>query len=354
DAVVVPPYDAGRPYEEESDLPADRFLDLELSWLAFNERVLELAEDPDQPLLERVRHCAIFATNLDEFFMVRVAGLKRRLAAGVAMPGAAGMMPREQLSAIWDRTRTLMSRHAALFRDRLQPALAEQGIEILQWDGLDPAEQERLHTLFRERVFPVLTPLAVDPAHPFPYISGLSLNLAVVVRDPETGSERFARVKVPQILPRFIPLESEGNARRFVLLEGVIAAHLAQLFPGMEIVQHHTFRVTRNEDLEVEEDDADSLLKALERELMRRRFGPPRAPGLSVIADRARAAPKPPAFVPQTHPDLDDGDGPIDVFSAVRRHDVLLHHPYEPFSTSVQRFIEQAAADPQVLAIKQT
>jgi polyphosphate kinase len=379
---IEPPYDVS-----EGDLPGDRFLDRELSWLHFNTRVLELAEDRRIPLLERVRFLAIFAANLDEFFMVRVAGLKRRMAAGVAVRAASGLLPREVLHAIWARTRELMVRHADCFHDQIHPELAKEQIEILRWAELDADAQGRMHELFGARVFPVLTPLAVDPAHPFPYISGLSLNLAVMVRNPRTGTEHFARVKVPQILPRFVPVE----AQRFVPLEDVIAAHLDQLFPGMEILQHHTFRVTRNEDLEVEEDDAENLLQALERELMRRRFGPPvrleveasidphvlalliselgvspeevcrltgplDLTGLSAIADLDRADLKYPAFVPATHRDLAEMESahPPDVFAAIRQHEVLLHHPYDSFSTSVQRFVEQAAADPQVLAIKQT
>ncbi len=379
---VEPPYDV-----RADDLPEGRFLDRELSWLRFNTRVLELAEDPNLPLLERVRFLAIFATNLDEFFMVRVAGLKRRMAAGVAVRAASGMLPREVLEAIWARTKELMTRHADCFHSQVVPLLAKEGVEILRWDELEESHKERLHKLFSDRVFPVLTPLAVDPAHPFPYISGLSLNLAVVVMNPQTQTEHFARVKVPPILPRFVPVEEQ----RFVPLEDVIAAHLDQLFPGMQVLQQHTFRVTRNEDLEVEEDDAENLLQALERELLRRRFGPPvrlevvedidphvlellvselgvneaevvrlsgplDLSGVHAIADLDRAELKFPAFVPATHRDLADVESahPPDVFAAVRQKEVLLHHPYDSFSTSVQRFIEQAAADPNVLAIKQT
>ena len=267
---VDPPYDPDEvpfaPGEFE-----DRFLDRELSWLRFNQRVLELAEDDRLPLLERARFLAIFASNLDEFFMVRVAGLKRRIAAGVAVRAASGMMPREVLEQIWTTTADLVARHAAVFRDDIIPALAKEGIELVRWDDLDREEQKACKRLFKERVFPVLTPLAVDPAHPFPYISGLSLNLAVLVRNPKTDKEHFARVKVPPIFSRFVPL---GN-QRFVPLEDVIGEHLKRLFPGMEVLSVNTFRVTRNEDLEVEEDDAENLLKALEKELLRRRFGPP-------------------------------------------------------------------------------
>jgi polyphosphate kinase len=387
------PFDVEPPYQPDEAAVAavaaydNRFLDRELSWLRFNQRVLELAEDSTLPLLERVRFSAIFANNLDEFFMVRVAGLKRRIAADLAVRAASGMMPREALERIWATTRDLMDRHARLFREQLVPALSKEGIDLVRWDELDREEQKFCKRLFKERVFPVLTPLAVDPAHPFPYISGLSLNLAVLVRNPKTGKEHFARVKVPPIFSRFVPL---GN-QRFVPLEDVIGEHLKRLFPGMEVLEVHTFRVTRNEDLEVEEDDAENLLKALEKELLRRRFGPPVrlevedsiAPqvlelliselgistdevfrvtgpldlvGLHGIADLPREDLKFPAFVPTTHPQLAEVESaaPVDVFKATSRYDVLLHHPYDSFATSVQRFLEQAAADPHVLAIKQT
>ena len=383
---VDPPYDPDdvefAPGEFE-----DRFLDRELSWLRFNQRVLELAEDDTIPLLERTRFLAIFTSNLDEFFMVRVAGLKRRIAAGVAVRAASGLMPREVLDQIWDKAADLMSRHARVFSEEIIPALKQEHIELVRWDALDREEQKLCKRLFKERIFPVLTPLAVDPAHPFPYISGLSLNLAVLVRNPKTGKEHFARVKVPPIFNRFVPL---GN-QRFVPLEDVIGEHLKRLFPGMEVLSVNTFRVTRNEDLEVEEDDAENLLAALEKELLRRRFGPPvrleveehmddhvlelltselgvsqaevfRLPGpldltgLHDIADLDRAELKYPTFIPVTHPRLApvESASPVDVFEALQRSDVLLHHPYDSFSTSVQRFIEQAAADPHVLAIKQT
>ncbi|GHF18581.1 polyphosphate kinase [Streptomyces morookaense] len=372
---------------EEDPLPEGRFLDRERSWLAFNERVLELAEDPATPLLERANFLAIFASNLDEFFMVRVAGLKRRIATGVATRSASGLQPREVLELIWTRSRELMARHAACFQQDVAPELAEQGIHLIRWPELTEKEQERLFTLFRQQIFPVLTPLAVDPAHPFPYISGLSLNLAVVVRNPVSGHEHFARVKVPPLLSRFL----EASPQRYVPLEDVIAAHLEELFPGMEVLAHHMFRVTRNEDLEVEEDDAENLLQALEKELMRRRFGPPvrleveetidpyvldllvrelkisdaevyPLPGpldltaLFGIAALDRPELKYPKFVGGTHRDLAqvESASPPDIFAALRERDVLLHHPYDSFSTSVQAFLEQAAADPDVLAIKQT
>ena len=272
-----------------SRCPTDRFLDRELSWLAFNQRVLELAEDEDIPLLERVRFLAIFASNLDEFFMVRVAGLKRRIATGIAVTAASGLSPRQVLEAISEEAHKLTARHAAVFAEQVQPALAHEGITLVRWDELGESEQDRLRKFFRRQIFPVLTPLAVDPAHPFPYISGLSLNLAVVVTNPATGKEHFARVKVPPLLPRFIAVDASGRPSApdvqaaspekgpmsFVPVEDVISEHLEQLFPGMVVQEHHTFRVTRNEDVEVEEDDAENLLKAMEKELLRRRFGPP-------------------------------------------------------------------------------
>jgi polyphosphate kinase len=388
-SIATPPVDAP---DGASDLPADRFLDRELSWLAFNDRVLQLAEDERQPLLERVRFLAIFASNLDEFFMVRVAGLKRRIATGLAVTAASGLEPREVLQAISVRAHELMSRHALAFAKSVQPALEECGITLVRWDELEEDEQARLHLFFRDNVFPVLTPLAVDPAHPFPYISGLSLNLAVVVRNPTTDKEHFARVKVPPLLPRQVEVQAEGASARFVPLEEIIAVHLDQLFPGMEVLQHHTFRVTRNEDLEVEEDDAENLLQALEKELLRRRFGPPvrlevaenvdphvrtllvrelgvaeaevyELPepldlrGLNLVADVDRHELHYPTYVPRTHRQLTDGREtakPSDAFAAIRARDVLLHHPYDSFSTSVQAFLEQAADDPHVLAIKQT
>ncbi len=381
-------FDVEPPYEPpDDDLPDGRFLDREISWLRFNARVLELAADADLPLLERTRFLAIFASNLDEFFMVRVAGLKRRLAAGVAVPAASGMMPREVLESIWRESRELMRRHGELFRADVMNSLDAHGIALLRWGDLGVEEQKKMQELFTDRIFPVLTPLAVDPAHPFPYISGLSLNLAVTIRNPDTGKEHFARVKVPPIFTRFVALGDQ----RFVPLEDVIAAHLDQLFPGMEVLQHHTFRVTRNEDLEVEEDDAENLLKALEKELQRRRFGSPvrleveesidahvldllvseldvspaevfhlpgplDLTGLHGIADLDRPELKYAAFVPYTHTHLAEVESasPVDMFSALARRDVLVHHPYDSFATSVQRFIEQAAADPHVLAIKQT
>jgi polyphosphate kinase len=371
---------------DREPLPDNRFLDRELSWLAFNNRVLELAEDTNIPLLERTRDLAVVANNLDEFFMVRVAGLKRRIATGLAVRAASGMQPREVLDAISTTAHEQMERHAKVFSSEIQPALCAEGIEIVRWEDLGREQRSRLSTLFADRIFPVLTPLAVDPAHPFPYISGLSLNLAVVVRNPQTGQEHFARVKVPPLLARFTDV---GDAH-FVPLEDVIAAHLEELFPGMEVLQHHTFRVTRNEDLDIDEDEAENLLQALERELMRRRFGPavrleveesmdPHVlelltselgvdtgdvyalpgpldlTGLNAIADLDRPTLSFRRFVPGTHPDLADVEaGNRSIFNAIRQRDILVHHPYDSFATSVQLFIEQAAADPLVLAIKQT
>nr|WP_059005828.1 RNA degradosome polyphosphate kinase [Streptomyces specialis] len=371
----------------EPELFTDRFLDRERSWLAFNERVLELAEDPATPLLERTNFLSIFASNLDEFFMVRVAGLKRRIATGVATRSVTGQAPREVLETIWARAREQMTRHAACYQKTVAPELAERGIHLLRWPDLSEQEQIELFSLFRKKIFPVLTPLAVDPAHPFPYISGLSLNLAVVVRNPASGHKHFARVKVPPLLSRFL----EASPHRYVPVEDVIAAHLEELFRGMEVLAHHVFRVTRNEDLEVEEDDTENLLQALEKELLRRRFGPPvrleveesiddevldllvrelkirreevfclpgplDLTGLKAIAALDRPELKYPKFVAGTHRDLAEVESASapDIFAALRARDVLLHHPYDSFSTSVQAFLEQAAADPDVLAIKQT
>ena len=370
------------------ELPEGRYSDRELSWLAFNERVLDLARDTERiPLLERAKFLAIFSSNLDEFFMVRVAGLKRRIDAGVAVPSVAGMLPRELHDAILARTHDLVSEQSRVFAEEVRPGLVDEGIEILRWAELSDDEKGRMRTLFSERIFPILTPLAVDPSHPFPYIRGLSINLAVMLANPITGAEQFARVKVPSVLPRLVNL-GEG---RFLPLEEIISRHLDQLFTGMHVLQHTTFRVTRNEDLEVE-DDAENLLFALEKELLRRKVGRPpvrlevqddisaemlelltreldirdkevfRLPapldltGLFSLADVDRDDLSYPNFLPITHPHLAEVETarPADMFAAIRRRDVLVHHPYDSFATSVQRFIEQAAQDPQVLAIKQT
>jgi polyphosphate kinase len=364
---------------------ASRFLNRELSWLDFNERVLQLAQDPETPLLERAKFVAIFANNLDEFFMVRVAGLMRRQETGLGVRSPDGLSSSQQLALVRERARTLSHEHARTFLDDVRPALAAAGMAFVGWDDLSGAEQMRLHGWFRERVFPVLTPLAVDIAHPFPYISGLSLILAVLVRDQESGLERFARVKVPDNVSRFVPVE-DG---RFLPVEELIGVHLQQLFPGLEVLGHHPFRVTRNAEVEVDEDRDEDLLQALERELARRRFGPvvrlevgedvdphvldllvreldvteddvvplPGLLGLTSLFELAsldRPELKDEPFVPRTQPDLAEGEQAADVFAVLRDHDVLVHHPYDSFSTSVQRFIEQAAADPHVLAIKQT
>ncbi|MCW6009143.1 RNA degradosome polyphosphate kinase [Micromonospora sp. CPCC 205371] len=376
--------------EEADVLPEDRFLNRELSWLDFNARVLALAEDPDTPLLERAKFLAIFASNLDEFYMVRVAGLKRRLQAGLPVRGGDQLPLRTQLEMIGERTAHLLSRHAACFADEVMPKLAAEDIQFVRWHELEVVEQERLRIYFREVVFPVLTPLAVDVAHPFPYISSRSLNLAVSVRDPDGGPELFARVKVPNNVPRFVVVESSGRRYRFLPIEELISNHLSQLFSGMQVVECHLFRVTRNADFEVDEDRDEDLLQALERELAQRRFGPPvrlevassisdqmldklvheldmdshdvlRVPGLldlsslwQVYGEVDRPTLKERPFVPATHPRFVEGEVPRSVFATLRDGDVLVHHPYHSFSTSVQRFIEQAAADPNVLAIKQT
>ncbi|MFI6072824.1 RNA degradosome polyphosphate kinase [Actinoplanes sp. NPDC051343] len=373
------------------EMPEDRFLNRELSWLDFNARVLALAEDPETPLLERAKFLAIFAGNLDEFYMVRVAGLKRRLSAGLPMRGGDRVSLRGQLEMITERAADLVTRHAACFTDEVRPKLSAEGIELVRWGELDAPERERLRTYFREQVFPVLTPLAVDPAHPFPYISSRSLNLAVALRDPEgAGTELFARIKVPNNVPRFVTVQNDSRGVRFLPVEELIAVHLDQLFSGMQILEWHLFRVTRNAELEVDEDRDEDLLQALERELAQRRFGPPvrlevaasisdhvldllvreldmhsedvlRVPGLldlsalwQVFSECDRDDLKDRPFVPATHPQLADGEVPRSVFNRLRESDILVHHPYHSFSTSVQRFIEQAAADPQVLAIKQT
>jgi polyphosphate kinase len=387
--------DVGPAVPAADELPKDRYLNRELSWLDFNARVLTLAEDPRTPLLERAKFLAIFASNLDEFYMVRVAGLKRRQQTGLAVRGTDGLFPREQLQRIAERAAALVARHARCFAQDVQPALEAENIRIVRWAELDVPERERMRAYFREHVFPVLTPLAVDPAHPFPYISGLSLNLAVVVRDPDGGPELFARVKVPNNVPRFVSVQrkrtdEKGEPICFLPVEDLIAAHLGQLFSGMQVVEHHLFRVTRNADFELDEDRDEDLLQALERELARRRFGPAvrlevaasisdhvlellereldmdahdvmRVPALldlsslwQVYGDTDRPDLKDRPFVPATHPKFAEGEVPRSVFARLREGDILVHHPYHSFSTSVQRFVEQAAADPNVLAIKQT
>jgi polyphosphate kinase len=374
--------------DSQPDLPADRFLDRELSWLDFNQRVLELAEDESIPLLERVHYLSIFASNLDEFFMVRVASLKRRVATGIAVQSASGNSPQEILLQISNKAKKLQTRHAELFKNQIEPALEGHGIKVVRISTLNETQKDKLHDYFASQVFPVLTPLAVDPAHPFPYISGLSLNLAVVLQNPTNQTEHFARVKVPPLLPRFVPVEGEPNT--YVPLENLMGEFLGELFTGMTVAQHHTFRVTRNEDLEVDEDEGENLLIQLEKELLRRRFGPPVrlevaediAPKvldllmreLDIEKQDVHLLPEPLdlrnlssiAFLPikalhfekhqvTTNRYLEaEEDEAADIFASLREREVLVHHPYESFATSVQAFLEQAAADPHVLAIKQT
>ena len=372
-------------------LPIDRFLDRELSWLAFNQRVLELAEDPGLPPLERANFLAIFASNLDEFFMVRVAGLKRRIVTGLAVPTNIGTSPEDTLADISEEAHRLQLRHADAWSRLVAPSLAEAGVEFVSFASLGDDERSRLSDYFHDQVFPVLMPLAVDPAHPFPYISGLSLNLAIRIRNARTGRQEFARLKVPPMLPRFVEISREGERVRYLALEDLIANHLGDLFPGMEVLDHHAFRLTRNEDMVIEEDETENLIQALEAELMRRRFGPPirlevtedmdeltlklliselditeqevyRIPGpldlrgLFGLSRLNRPELKYKPHLPTTAIAFQPGDNNerSDIFSAIRTGDVLVHHPYESFATSVQAFLDQAAKDPQVLAIKQT
>lgn len=379
-------------WSDDGSMPEDRFLDRELSWLAFNQRVLELAEDDALPILERANFLAIFASNLDEFFMVRVAGLKRRIATNLAVPTNVGRAPLDVLADIGAKAHELQERHARVFREQVKPALDEAGVHIEGWRDLEQADRDRIDEIFSTQIFPVLMPLAVDPAHPFPYISGLSLNLSIRVRNPKTQKVEFARLKMPQNLARFVRLPDDGSGRlRFIPLEDLISNHLDELFPGMEILEHHEFRVTRNEDVEIEEDETESIIQALEKELLRRRFGPPirleisddmdevtlgllmqelditeqevyRLPapldlgGLFELQRIDRPVLKYPRRVPTTSVSLlpSDPTEKPDVFASISRGDILLHHPYESFATSVQTFLEQAATDPNVLAIKQT
>ncbi|RSX55169.1 polyphosphate kinase [Bifidobacterium dolichotidis] len=383
--------------EGEQPLPADRFFDRELSWLKFNKRVLELAQDEEIPVIERASFAAIFANNLDEFFMVRVAGLKRRIDSGIAVPSASGLSPRQQMRAISEQAHRLQEEHAHYVVEHILPDLAKEQIVLLGWDKLTVAEQERLSRYYRQQVFPVLTPLAVDPAHPFPYISGHAINLAVLVENPTSGKSHFARVKIPDNLSRLVPVDdmTEDDASEvrygFITMENLIIAHLESLFPGMIIKEARSFRVTRNEDIDVEEDDAENLLNAIEKELLRRRFGPPirleisdemspflsqlLADQLGVTSDEVYRLPAPldatvlfelgsidrpdlkfRPFVPTTNRQIAEVETSRaqDIFAAIRERDILLHHPYDSFSTSVQAFLAQAAADPKVLAIKQT
>lgn len=370
--------------------PRGRLIDRELTWLAFNQRVLELAEDPATPLLERCRFLAIFSSNLDDFYMIRVATLKRKLESGVTKVNTAGYTPNQLMTEISQKTQELLQRQSRAFHEVILPELAKYKIEIATWASLDDAERAAVNKVFHTKIFPVLTPLAVDPSHPFPYISGLSLNLAVVVTNPETQEDLFARVKVPSNLPRFVETGKEGS-RRFVPMEEVIIANLSELFQGMTVKDHYTFRLTRNADLELEEEESEDLLASMEQELLRRKFGPPvrlevdrdiepellrtlmdelnvkeedisryKEPldltGLNQIADIDMPELRFPPFRSQVPPDLRDidSDSTDEFFDAIRRREVILHHPYESFTASVVRFLESAATDPHVLAIKQT
>jgi len=364
-----------------------RFSNREVSRLDFGARLLDLAEDPRVPLLERVKFMAIFSELLDEFFQVRVAGLEDQVAAGVRTRSVDGLRPGEQLKVIRARVEELMGRQDRIFLDQLVPALSAAGVRLSSWSSLDDDDRSYLVEVFHRQIFPVLTPLAVDPGHPFPYISNLSMNLVVEVGDPVTAERRIARVKIPSVLPRFVVMP---DGERFVPLEQVIAAHLDTLFPGMTIGEHQTFRVTRNADLALEEDEADDLLVAVEMELRRRRFG--RAVRLEIASGASGAvrelltaelevspdgvytvdAPiglgglwavyaldRPDlheeTWTPMTPPPLATaGNEPTDLFAVLRERDVLVHHPYDSFATSVEAFVAQAAEDPQVLGIKQT
>ena len=367
---------------------ASRYRNRELSWLDFDARVLALAKESDRPLLERVRFLAIFVTNLDEFFQVRVSGLLEQREAGVHQATADGMTPAEQLVAIRERVLGLMAEVHDLYTDVLSPELEKEGIRLVGWEDLDDEQRAWLSEVFTERIFPVLTPLSVDPAHPFPYISSLSLNLAVLVGDPVTGGRRFARLKVPPLLPRLFALP---DGERFISIEHVIAGHLDRLFPGMQVGEHYFFRVTRDADLDVEEDEAGDLLEEIQTVLLRRRRGascvrleveagipaevlellsreldleddqvyattiPIDVSGLVMLEELDRPDLKREAWVPVTAPALVPFvDASPDIFEVLRRTDVLVHHPYESFSTSVGEFVDAAADDPNVLAIKQT
>ncbi len=370
---------------------AAHLIDREISWLSFNERVLEMAEDESIPLFERIRFLTIFASNLDEFYMVRVASVLSKLESNPGSVNSAGFTPNELLEAISVRVRELALRHANVFKDQIVEELAKEKIEIIRWDGLSDDERNHVTRIFHDRIFPVLTPLAVDPSHPFPYISGLSLNLAVMVKNPKTSEEYFARVKVPPILSRFIPVSPAPRTTRFLALEELIAIHLQELFPGMLIEDHYTFRITRNQDIELEDEDTENLLTSIEQELARRRFGPPvRLEIESGVGEKLRnklceqlninpanviSLPAPlnlrdllkiadldmpklnfPSFRSRTVAALRevDSEEPDLFFAAIRQGEILLHHPYESFTSSVVQFLQHAAQDPSVLAIKQT
>jgi polyphosphate kinase len=383
------PSGAEDPVADERDLyDPYLYINREISWLQFNDRVLAMAADPQFPLLERLKYLAIFSSNLDEFFMVRVSGLRDQVQTGMVTRGSDGWTPSETLEAIAKHVGPTIEHQVRVFLDEVSPAMAQAGIRIADISELNSQERDFLRDYFQRQVFPVLTPLAVDPSHPFPYISNLSLSLAVTVRYPGTSRDRFARVKVPGILPRFVPL---GDGSTFVPLEQVVATHLDKLFPGMNVVEAHPFRVTRDADIELAEDEADDLLVAVEQELRRQRFGAVvrleveatmpdhmvrllqreleveddavvtvEGPlglhdlmGLVSALDRPELADEP--WVGTTQPRLlgTEGDS-VNLFATMREGDLLVHHPYDAFATSVQRFIEQAADDPEVLAIKQT
>ena len=362
------------------------YLNRELSWLDFNARVLALAADTKVPLLERIKFLAIYSENLDEFFQVRVAGLKDQQAAGLRAVASDGLSPAQQLKAIYEQVAEQVGMQVSIFLNEVVPALAHSGFVLSDWASLDDDDREHMDRVFADRIFPVLTPLAVDPGHPFPYISSMSLNLAVILRNPASGERRFARVKVPPILPRFVVMP---DGERFVPLEQVIAAHLDVLFPGMEVVSSWAFRVTRNADLALEEEEADDLLAAVELELRRRRFGravrlevevgmpteveellarelelsaddiyrlpgPLELAGLWAVSELDRPELKDEPWFPVTQPALAAMEEPLDIFSVLRDRDILVHHPYDSFTTSVETFVQQAAHDPHVLAIKQT
>ena len=373
-----------------SNPEASRFTDRELSWLDFNQRVLEMAEDKEIPLLERIRFLAIFTSNLDEFFMVRVASLKRKIEAGVGNVNSAGFVPREQMKVLLKRTHELVERQSKCFHSDLIPELSKIGVNFLTWDELTESELVYLQDLFTSKIYPVLTPLGVDPAHPFPHISGLSLNIGIQLRNPDSREEFFARVKIPLNLPRFIAT-SDGAKNRYIPLELLIRKNLNHLFPGMEILTHYTFRLTRNQDMELDEEETDDILLTLEKELQKRRFGTPvrlevpldipakvladladeleideseiikyQEPldltGLNQIADLEIANLKFSPFsssIPPQFEELED-DSPEEFFAALRHGEVLLHHPYDSFTNTVVKFLESATADPHVLAIKQT
>ena len=371
-------------------LEPDELVDRELSWLEFNSRVLNLAEDPNLPLLERVRFLSIFSSNLDDFFMIRVASVRLKLESGATFTNVAGFTAQGLLDEILNKVNQLVQRQSDCFQNSIIPGLREQDIHIVHWQELAQVERDYVKEIFDSQIFPVLTPLAVDPSHPFPYISGLSLSLAVIVKHPNSGEEFFARVKVPNVLPRFIPTH-KSLKNRFIPLEEIIAAHLSELFPGMVIEDYYTFRLTRNEDLDLEEEDSENILETMEQELLRRKFGPPvrleveseiksvllerliseleishrdvisyQGPldltGLNVIADLDRPELRFDAHRSQIPRELLESEDleSDDFFQLLKAKEILLHHPYESFTSTVVRFIETAALDSRVLAIKQT